>query len=58
MTQPLTAQILGDYGADVIKVERPSLGLADSVRRAGLRDPRADEDAECDVADGPMGTSA
>lgn len=31
---PLTAQILGDYGADVIKVEHPTLG--DGMRGHGL----------------------
>ncbi len=31
---PLTAQILGDYGADVIKVEHPTRG--DGMRGHGL----------------------
>ena len=37
---PGTAKYLGDFGADVIKVEAPS---GDGVRGMGWRDPRDDE---------------
>jgi crotonobetainyl-CoA:carnitine CoA-transferase CaiB-like acyl-CoA transferase len=32
---PLTASLLADYGADVVKVERP--GVGDHVRRFGAQ---------------------
>ena len=37
---PGCARYLGDFGADVIKVERP--GTGDATRRMGWRDPRDD----------------
>ena len=35
---PITAMLLGDFGADVIKVEHPDTG--DSLRNMAWRDPR------------------